>query len=535
MTGVHIEYEYNGFLDGPSAGGVYCLAILSAIDGRSFPDDFAMTGTIMPDGTVGLVGGVSHKLVGAKAAGIRRVCIPAFARFETEKDGSLVDLVSRGRELGLEMHLVSNVDEAYAVLHGLPVPAAEYLSDAEVYAEPHAQESALFEAIIQNGLHAAVAREEFEASMKTSEVAEVMEGVIELMEALFGIPDMDIALGAGMLHLALHQSSEELAVWSGACQLVERLIEIGEKYDLESVDDFKRWDDELQARFGEIGQQAARFELGWIDDKRSEGAAGALKAQCVSVNWFSDVLNLKLRLKKGKLPTKREIAQGKDKDYVLANFLGELFCARFEEFFAIENNAWQILAGTLPRRDPNRSVHEVEGLFYAAQKALADTLDQEFGAESSALVNADADWSLYLLKRKEASSYHQQALTLQAKNDSGAHFAMMMSAMAQADTLAHGFMARAIASPESKARYDSSEGAVIQQNHTFLSYLLRTARAQAVRALIECTQREIPCPRVRFHIERGDFFRDESEHDRFDVLREYWCATLQAKVLLLVY
>lgn len=61
MDGVRINVDFSGIVDGPSAGGVFCLAILSSIDGREFPQDFAMTGTILPDGTIGLVGGVEEK------------------------------------------------------------------------------------------------------------------------------------------------------------------------------------------------------------------------------------------------------------------------------------------------------------------------------------------------------------------------------------------------------------------------------------------------------------------------------------------
>ena len=50
MHGVKITVEFQGNVDGPSAGGVSCLAILSAMEGLDLPDDFAMSGTIFPDG-----------------------------------------------------------------------------------------------------------------------------------------------------------------------------------------------------------------------------------------------------------------------------------------------------------------------------------------------------------------------------------------------------------------------------------------------------------------------------------------------------
>lgn len=524
LTGVRVEYEYSGLNGGPSAGAVFCLAILSALDGRPFPSDFAMTGTIMPDGTVGLVGGVAHKLEGAKAAGIRRVCIPAFARFESDDDGSYVDLVARGRELGLELHLVSNVEEAYAILHGLSSAPADALPDSEVYAEAPAQEKPLFECIVRSGRQAAYSRENYEEALDDPSVAKVMESVSDLMQALFPTSDMDTALSAGMLHLALRQSSENLAAWGGLDQLARRLSDVLPQFDLSSPEGYRKWDDELQERFAQLGHQVEDIEAAWLLDPRSRGPLGALSAQCVSVNWYSEISNRKLRLQASTpAPSDRQKEKGKNGELLVHELVKEVVCARFEKFFAAENQGWQILAKTLPQREPARPVEEVEGLFFAAQKALADAMDQEFAEDRSTLVEASFDWSLYLIKRNEAAQYHAQALSLKEDGDPVAPFALMMSTMAQADTLAHGFMARTMASPE------------MRLNRTFLSYLLRTSRVQAVRALAECSKAQIPCPRVRFHLELGDFHRDDDEYDPFDVLREYWCAMLKAKALRLVY
>ena len=73
LAGVRINVEITGCVDGPSAGGMLCLAVMSALEGKSFPDDFAMTGTIMVDGTVGAVGGVAEKIRAASKAGIKRI------------------------------------------------------------------------------------------------------------------------------------------------------------------------------------------------------------------------------------------------------------------------------------------------------------------------------------------------------------------------------------------------------------------------------------------------------------------------------
>lgn len=120
LQGVRIALDFRGRYDGPSAGAVMCLAIMSALDRRAFPDDFAMTGALLPDGTIGLVGGVAEKIeAAAKSPKIKRVAIPAFQRFVRTKDGGLVDFLELGRRRGLKVYLVESIFDAYVYLHEL--------------------------------------------------------------------------------------------------------------------------------------------------------------------------------------------------------------------------------------------------------------------------------------------------------------------------------------------------------------------------------------------------------------------------------
>ena len=120
LQGVRISLDFRGRYDGPSAGAVMCLAIMSALDERDFPDDFAMTGALLPDGTIGLVGGVAEKMkAAADDPRIKRVAIPAFQRFERTTSGDLVDLLELGRRRGLKVYLVESIFDAYIYLHEL--------------------------------------------------------------------------------------------------------------------------------------------------------------------------------------------------------------------------------------------------------------------------------------------------------------------------------------------------------------------------------------------------------------------------------
>ncbi|MDD4170432.1 MAG: sigma 54-interacting transcriptional regulator, partial [Desulfotomaculaceae bacterium] len=79
---VHVNVVGGGRIDGPSAGVAIFLAILSAMQCRSIPQDVAVTGEVSIQGRIRAVGGVFEKIYGARQAGIKTVLIPS----ENEKD-----------------------------------------------------------------------------------------------------------------------------------------------------------------------------------------------------------------------------------------------------------------------------------------------------------------------------------------------------------------------------------------------------------------------------------------------------------------
>ena len=121
-----VAFDVGGRIDGPSAGGLLTVAVVAAARGDQVRADTTMTGTINPDGMIGPVGGLVHKIRGAARAGKKTVLVPAgLTREYDPQTKKVVDLIRLGRELGVEVRTVGDIYDAYRQLTGiaLPVPA----------------------------------------------------------------------------------------------------------------------------------------------------------------------------------------------------------------------------------------------------------------------------------------------------------------------------------------------------------------------------------------------------------------------------
>ena len=127
-----ISFSRTDRVDGPSAGGLMTSGLVALFRGDAFPADVSMTGTINPDGTIGPVGGIAHKIKGASESGVKRFAIPLGQRHDTDLcSGEVLDMVEVGRALGVEVAEVGDIREAYTFLTGqtLPRPPANPLSE----------------------------------------------------------------------------------------------------------------------------------------------------------------------------------------------------------------------------------------------------------------------------------------------------------------------------------------------------------------------------------------------------------------------
>ena len=94
--------------DGPSAGITMATAVLSAIIKKPVRADVAMTGEITLRGRVLPIGGLKEKILAAKNAGIKTVCIPK----KNEKD---VEEIATEIKKGLEIIFVEQLSEVLDV------------------------------------------------------------------------------------------------------------------------------------------------------------------------------------------------------------------------------------------------------------------------------------------------------------------------------------------------------------------------------------------------------------------------------------
>ncbi len=120
-------------IGGPSASGVTAVAFTSALLNLPLREDVVMTGMIMPDGSIGPVGGLKAKLEAAASRGAKVFLVPYGQTKDvdyvvvTERRGSLiiqraqqvvVDLVDYGRKLGVNVVPVANVYDALNIFTG---------------------------------------------------------------------------------------------------------------------------------------------------------------------------------------------------------------------------------------------------------------------------------------------------------------------------------------------------------------------------------------------------------------------------------
>lgn len=139
--GVTVSYKVNESIDGPSAGAVLTSAVLADLrDSGTLSQQVTMTGTVLPSGALGPVGGIPAKLRAAAEAGIETVLVPPGEEIALDSTTKRQVVVSDlAAELGVEVVPVANVQEALGYFGdglGLTGAPADDAADLETEASP---------------------------------------------------------------------------------------------------------------------------------------------------------------------------------------------------------------------------------------------------------------------------------------------------------------------------------------------------------------------------------------------------------------
>ena len=115
---------------GPSAGAAMTVALVAALLNKSIDKSVVITGMILPDGTIGAVGGVPEKLEAAVEVGAKTMLIPLGQRESLSlSKGEYVDVVELGRKEGVRVVEVATIFDALKWF-GINIrrPAPEHIS-----------------------------------------------------------------------------------------------------------------------------------------------------------------------------------------------------------------------------------------------------------------------------------------------------------------------------------------------------------------------------------------------------------------------
>ncbi len=102
-------------VDGPSAGSAAAIATIAALRNDNIRKDVVITGTISPDGSIGLVGGVKEKAKAAEAADMELFLVPEGPTVYVDNEWKPISyLESYASDQGWDMEIkkVSNLEEA---------------------------------------------------------------------------------------------------------------------------------------------------------------------------------------------------------------------------------------------------------------------------------------------------------------------------------------------------------------------------------------------------------------------------------------
>ncbi len=543
MHGVTITLEFSGNIDGPSAGGVTCLAILSALDGRTLPNDFAMTGTILPDGTIGVVGGIPEKMRAAARSGIRRIFIPAFLRIVKDPQGEDVDLSRLAEELKVELYRVTNISEAYAILHNQPYSGGEYVNVREMTKLPAATEDVLVKhykalrEVVEERLaeHPDWAELYWPPSYRLSPaMAETyyQEGkLLPATEQMFHTWQTWVAWWKTVTYVRTFQEEND-SIWSQFLSSEETRLRKWIPAFREALPGYAQVHSEEQCHLTEEYRKEhypeANTFIGYFPFRKGQTEITAqlepIRTQAL-LEGHRQHLEL-LRVDESVL------SEAKEEDLNIY-WNNELNMLMFLHLLLMDTSPYDDFLGelgeTLPRLRPNRRASEVERLFYSGAHAVGSaawgnlqTLLAVLSAQGEEVSELDAlkqDPLLlpFQIQLQNSDDLHNMLSPASDKKPTFPDYHLQASLKSQVETLA---TASAVL-----MTYGADE------SNDFIPHLRRNAREAAIRNINECVKAGIPCLPAICDFE----IAEATDGPPTDVLIPYWRASLYSKALLMSF
>ena len=556
LDGVSLSIEFTGAVDGPSAGGIFCLATWLAYEGKKIPDDFAMTGTIMPDGTIGVVGGVGLKIRAAAQKGIKRICIPAFIRFEEQRDGKYWDLYQEGEKYGVKIYPVKTISEAYEVVTGKKIKVETLPSENKILALPGNLEKALINSCTNSIKNFGIySRSEhltnFLEWKEISTYGAFPHGEL-YYENLWAFWDF---LKRGKILSAL-EMAQNLRTGYGdyaKCDIFKlydslrtnEVVEIfrtksgGSGYASFKKPPFNRYTREKFRKYA-ISLRSSLSKFQKILDAK---IAVVLRSPFVADNNLSEIAAQSEQFDLEYLPlflqlidmytsfSDKVFADANDEElynYVLRSqsliYYIDIYLNSFDNELSVKNRA--LIYSNLPARKPNSLLPQYEASFYSSLLSMCEVINNDYQKnknflESQSSLAEEINSGLEnLIYRNFVLSTMHNLLDNEKQSNLTYHCCALLYQHSQA-------LAKACALSV-KFRGDANNS-----ENIFAQYLIRIARESALRSIYDCQKAGIPCIDPILKFEKADYFMGKNGCDQIEnVLENYWCAHLGAKALL---
>jgi len=539
MTGVNIQLYVPGtYIDGPSAGCAFTVAILSAMDGRAYPTNVAVTGSVLPDGTVGQVGGVNKKIVAARHAGMTTIIAPDFLRLEDvaigTNDVATVDLKWLAESGGLRYIPISNITDAYLHLHGMRVSktTAEYQLDL-----PPELESLYYTRFeMYNRMTVDLLIQTAEKSTE----GEDKERIDEIIDAVVvDIGQAGQAARMGYFDVAAHRAehayhsarslllTHELFKQDAAIELIQKQID-----DVlpQMVDPLAQI---LQLLDGGLSLGGIQFVGAAASGRVLSDSLGQLGQQWNTVaSWIVEASTNGSDQAEGVEQAQQDLFSI---DY-LRHFYVSLARSQHEHFST--NTLLTDMSVAYPAGYRLVDGNGAANLFYTACSASRQTLFATLGEvydqngleslyeelisdpQTAQVVSSHIEEMRSALDSGKYTGKHANELNM-------AFVLMSVGAIAESARVYMGYL-------ELEPSFDENGNLLKYERTGLLHALLRTARYRALESVQACREKGYPWLEAARLLRQADLLRDDIIQDKTQVLAGYWHASLLAKAMMMM-